>query len=117
MFSVDFLSVTSLGVDSNSPSINDNAVDSAGNHYVAGHIKGTVDFDPTNVLAGDADLLTARGEAMVLSQSMDPTTSFCGCVAWGEVQYGIKLRRAETNSTMQFRLRSIALGVLLLGIL
>ncbi len=61
VFSVDFLSGFSLGVDANSPTIYDNAVDSAGNHYVAGYIGGTVDFDPANVHAGNADLLTARG--------------------------------------------------------
>ncbi|MCU0720754.1 MAG: hypothetical protein MUC83_13680, partial [Pirellula sp.] len=61
LFSVDFLSGFSLGVDTNSPSVMDNAVDSAGNHYVAGYFSGTVDFDPANEHGGGIDLLTARG--------------------------------------------------------
>ena len=63
LFSVDFLSGFSLGVDTTSPSIRDNAVDSPGNHYIAGTIpnNGTVDFDPSNVRIDGSDLLTSRG--------------------------------------------------------
>lgn len=76
LFSVDFLSGFSLGVDTNSPSVMDNAVDSAGNHYVAGYFSGTVDFDPANEHGGGIDLLTARGGSDGFVAKYGPNNEF-----------------------------------------
>ncbi|XZE35682.1 hypothetical protein SH501x_001205 [Pirellulaceae bacterium SH501] len=76
LFSVDFLSGFSLGVDTNHPSISDNAVDSAGNHYIAGYFSGTVDFDPANEHGGGTDLLTARGRNDAFVAKYGPNNEF-----------------------------------------
>ncbi|MFO0915122.1 MAG: SBBP repeat-containing protein [Pirellulales bacterium] len=44
-----------------SDAVFDVAVDSAGNSYATGYFSGTVDFDLSHSLAGDADILTSRG--------------------------------------------------------
>ena len=64
VFSTDLLSAFAIGNDTGNTIARSVDVDSAGNSYMAGVFRGTVDFDPTSVVhPGDTDILTARGGA------------------------------------------------------
>lgn len=54
-------SALGLGNDVNGSMAIDVAADAAGNSYITGNLSGTIDFDPANVHAGDADILTSPG--------------------------------------------------------
>ena len=61
VLSADFVSGFAIGVDQKGPQIVDNAVDSAGNTYIAGTFSGTVDFDQATVRPDGSDLMTSSG--------------------------------------------------------
>ena len=61
VLSVDFVSGFAMGVDQKGPVIVDNAVDSAGNTYIAGTFSGTVDFDQATVRPDGSDLMISSG--------------------------------------------------------
>ena len=66
LFAADFGSAmivgsSLIGSDLSASNARDVAVDSAGNTYVTGAVKGMADFDPCSVRADDSDILTPKG--------------------------------------------------------
>ncbi len=60
VLSATFGSALDIG-GAGSDAVFDVAIDAAGNSYATGYFSGTVDFDLSRALPGDADILTSRG--------------------------------------------------------
>ena len=63
VFSATLGSALTIGNGDEGSAIFDIAADTAGNSYVAGLFRGTVDFDLSNVRAEGSDVVTSRGDA------------------------------------------------------
>jgi hypothetical protein len=83
VLSATFGSALTIGNDFASSVATDVVTDAVGNSYVSGMFAGTVDFHPSGALAGDADVLTARGSADAYVAKYAPDNSLIWVQAFG----------------------------------
>lgn len=97
LLAVVFDSVLTVGNDTASLIPADSAVDAAGSTYVTGMLSGTMDFDPANVRADGADVLTPRGttDAYVVKYNAD--NSF----AWARLLGSDYVRQSDFDTPEQ----------------
>jgi hypothetical protein len=83
VMSVTLGSAVTIGNGAANSVSTDVATDAAGNSYVSGMFAGTVDFDLSGALPGDADVLTARGSADAYVAKYAPSGSLIWVRALG----------------------------------
>ncbi len=94
-----FDSVIPLGNGSEFSQVNDVASDSAGNQFVTGSFRGTVDFDPHAIHAGDTDILTSLGDkGSIFVAKYTPDGSLAWAQRMGSDTYG--LLKSENGSAI-----------------
>jgi hypothetical protein len=97
VLSVVFDSVLTVGTDTGPIMPNDNAVDTAGNTYVTGALRGPMDFDPAAVRPDGSDLLTPRGTSDAYVVKYAPDNSF----VWARSMGSDYVRQTDNDSAEQ----------------